>query len=124
MKYAVIKSGGKQYRVCEGDIIDVDNLNVKKDEKVIFDNVLLLVSDSATKVGKPIISGEKVEGVILDNIKGDKLYVAKYKAKVRYRKRIGFRAKMTRIRIDKIGDKKETVEKKVKTAVKQKPNSK
>jgi large subunit ribosomal protein L21 len=116
MKYAVIKTGGKQYKVSEGDIIEVDNLDKKKDEKVVFDEVLLLVSDSSTKIGKPFIIGEKVEAIVVEELRGEKLYVAKYKSKVRYRKRIGFRAALTKIKIEKIGDKKESVVKEEKKA--------
>lgn len=106
MKYAVIKTGGKQYKVSEGDIIDVERLKHKKDEKVVFDNVLLLVSETTVKIGKPFLNGEKVEGKLLDNLKGDKIRVSKFKAKVRYRKTIGFRPSISRVRIEKIsGDK-------------------
>lgn len=114
MTYAVIKSGGKQYRVSEGDIIEVDSLGKKKDDKVVFDSVLLLASDSSVKIGKPVISGEKVEGVVLEETKGDKLHVLKYKAKVRYRRKIGFRPSITRIKITKISGKKETKAKETK----------
>jgi large subunit ribosomal protein L21 len=125
MKYAIIKSGGKQYKVSEGDVIEVDSLDKKKDDKIIFDNVLLLVSDTSVKIGKPTVVGEKVEGVVLEEFKGDKLYVLKYKAKVRYRRRIGFRARLTKVRIEKIGDKKEAAVKEIKkTAAKPKVKSK
>ena len=125
MKYAVIKTGGKQYKVSEGDVIEIDNLNKKKDEKITFNEVLLLVSDSAVKVGKPVVANEKVEAVVVEELRGEKLYVAKYKAKVRYRKRIGFRAALTKVRIEKIGDKKESIVKEEKkTAVKKEPKSK
>lgn len=125
MKYAVITTGGKQYRVSEGDVIEIDSLNKKKDEKVVFDQVLLLVSDSAVKLGKPTVTGEKVEAVVVEELRGEKLYVAKYKAKVRYRRKIGFRAALTKVRIEKIGDKKENVVKEEKkTAVKKEPKTK
>lgn len=107
MKYAVIKTGGKQYRVSEGDVIDVERLKLEKDEKIVFDNVLLLVSETAVKIGKPYIAGEKVEGKLLENLKGDKIRVSKFKAKVRYRKTIGFRASISRVKIEKISGSKE-----------------
>jgi large subunit ribosomal protein L21 len=115
MKYAVIKTGGKQYKVSEQDVIEVDNLGERKDDKVVFDDVLLLVTDSGVKIGKPFLT-DKVEGKILENIRGEKLYVSKYKAKVRYRRRIGFRAALTKVRIEKIGDKKEAESKEKKEA--------
>ena len=102
MNYAVIKTGGKQYKVSEGDVIEIERLNSEKGDKVIFDKVLLLVSDDKIKIGKPFIEGEKVEGKLLENLKGDKIRVSKFKAKVRYRKTIGFRASVSKVRIEKL----------------------
>lgn len=107
MKYAVIKTGGKQYKVSEGDVIDVERLKAQVNEKVVFNEVLLLVSDDKIKIGKPFIVGEKVEGKLLENVKGVKIRVSKFKAKVRYRKTIGFRASISRVQIDKISGNKE-----------------
>lgn len=101
MKYAVIKTGGKQYRVSEGDIIEVDKLSSDK-SKVIFDQVLLSVSDTSLKLGKPFIKDTKVEAELLENFKGDKIRVSKYKAKVRYRKTVGFRPQLSKVKINKI----------------------
>ena len=118
MKYAVIKTGGKQYKVQEGDIIEVDNLLAEKD-KVIFDQVLMLVVDGEVKVGKPTLTGEKVEAKILENFKGVKVRVSKFKSKVRYRRVSGFRASLTKVQIEKIGgieaktEKKEAIKKTV-----------
>lgn len=103
MKYAVIKTGGKQYKVSEGDIIEVDRLAGENNGKVVFDQVFLLVSDGKIKIGKPTIVGEKVEGKILAQTKGDKIRVSKFKAKVRYRRVTGFRANLSRVQIEKIG---------------------
>ena len=105
MKYAVIKTGGKQYKVSEGDVLEIDRLKAEKDGKISFDEVLLMVSDSGVKIGKPNITGEKVEATVVDNIKGDKLRVSKFKSKVRYRRVTGFRASLSRVKIDKIGSK-------------------
>lgn len=118
MKYAVIKTGGKQYKVSEGDVLEIDRLKAQKDEKVLFDQVLLMVSEAGVKVGKPTLAGEKVEAKLIDNIKGDKLRVSKFKSKVRYRRVTGFRASLSRIQIDKIGSAKEKKEPESKTAVK------
>jgi large subunit ribosomal protein L21 len=112
MKYAVIKTGGKQYKVSEGDILEFDRLKAKKGEKVVFDQVMLLVSDGKVKVGKPTVTGEKVEGTVLDELRGEKIRVAKFKAKARYRRVTGFRAELSRVQIEKIGDSKEKAEKK------------
>lgn len=115
MKYAVVKTGGKQYKVSEGDVIEIDRLPIEKDEKVIFNDVLLIVTDNGIKIGKPTLTGEKVEGKLLDNFKGDKIRVSKFKSKVRYRKVNGFRASLSKVQIDKIGEAKEvSVKKEVK----------
>jgi large subunit ribosomal protein L21 len=102
MKYAVIKSGGKQYKVSEGDIIEVDRLALKSEDKLVFDEVLLKVSDSGVKIGTPFLKGEKVEGKLIAEVLGEKIKVSKYKAKVRFRRTTGFRAKLTKVQIEKI----------------------
>jgi large subunit ribosomal protein L21 len=102
MKYAVIKTGGKQYRVSEGDVIEIDRL-ASDSKKVLFDQVLLLVNDDAVKIGKPFVTGEKVEASLIENIKGEKIRVSKYKSKVRYRRTTGFRAFLSKVQIDKVG---------------------
>ena len=102
MNYAVIKSGGKQYKVSEGDTIEVDNLDIKDGEKVVFDRVLLKVNENGVKVGTPTVKGEKVEGKLIKAVKGDKVRVSKFKAKVRYRKVNGFRASLSQVLIEKI----------------------
>jgi large subunit ribosomal protein L21 len=102
MNYAVIKTGGKQYKVSEGDTIEIDRI-AGKDGKISFEEVLLLVNDSKVTVGKPFITGEKVDGKILEDFRGEKVRVSKFKSKVRYRRTTGFRAALTRVRIEKIG---------------------
>ena len=102
MKYAVIGSGGKQYRVAEGDIIEVDRLDSKEGEKVNFESVFLIVQDGQLEIGKPIVAGARVLGKIIENKKGEKIRVSKFKSKVRYRKTIGFRALLSKVQIEKI----------------------
>lgn len=102
MEYAVIRTGGKQYRVKPGDVIEVDKLPVLKDQSITFDDVLLWVLDGQVKVGTPIVSDVKVKAKVLDQKKGEKIRIAKFKAKVRYRRVMGFRAQLTRIQIEKI----------------------
>lgn len=99
--YAVIKSGGKQYKVSEGDVIEMQSLK-SRDSKVVFEEVLLLSGDKDFKVGKPNVSGAKVSGKILENKKGEKVRVAKFKSKVRYRKVTGFRPQLSLVQIEKI----------------------
>jgi large subunit ribosomal protein L21 len=102
MKYAVVKTGGKQYKVSEGDVVEIDRI-AGKDGKISFEEVLLLVNDGKVTVGKPFINGEKVEAKILEDIKGIKVRVSKFKSKVRYRRTTGFRAALTKVQIEKIG---------------------
>ena len=98
-KYAVIKLKGTQYKVSEGDEILVDKIS---DKKPIAD-VLMMVSGTKIELGNPIVKGAKVGlEVVNDEEKGEKLYVQKYKAKSRYRKKIGFRPVYTRLKIGKI----------------------
>lgn len=120
MKYAIIKTGGKQYKVAKGDIIEVDKLSGESD-KIIFDQVLLLVTENDVRVGKPTLKGETVEAKVLGNLRGTKIRVSKFKSKVRYRRVSGFRASLTKVQIEKIGGGEEKPEKKTiikKTAVK------
>jgi large subunit ribosomal protein L21 len=112
MNYAVIKTGGKQYKVQEGDTIEIDRI-VGKDGKFTFEEVLLLVNDGKVTVGKPFITGEKVEGKILEDLKGIKIRVSKFKSKVRYRRTTGFRAALTKVQIEKIGGVKAKAEAKI-----------
>src|SRR3989344_5842387 len=102
MEYAVIKTGGKQYKVSAGSIIEIDRLNSQKDKEVILENVLLWVSDGKVKIGNPFLSGIKVKAKVIDHIKGDKIRVAKFKAKARYRRVMGFRPHITRLEIKSI----------------------
>lgn len=102
MQYAVIKTGGKQYKVYEGETIEVDRLSLDKDGPVSFSQVLLWVNDGQVLIGAPVIPDIKVTGKILDHIKGEKIRVSKFKAKARYRRVMGFRPFLTRVQITKI----------------------
>lgn len=105
MNYAVIKSGGKQYKVASGDVIEVDRIPETKDKKIVFDKVLLLNIDGKVRLGKPYLEKTEVIGKILEQTKGDKIRVAKFKSKVRYRRAVGFRAKLTKVEIAEISQK-------------------
>ena len=102
MEYVVFKTGGKQYRVKPGDILEVDKLPLEKDAVTTFEEVLLWVSDGVVKIGEPILSDVKVKAKVLEQKKGEKIRVAKFKSKVRYRRVMGFRPLLTRIQIEKI----------------------
>jgi large subunit ribosomal protein L21 len=102
MEYAVIATGGKQYKVSVGDIIEIDRLSNKKGEDVDFNDVLLVVSGEDVKVGKPKVDGVKVSAKILEVKRGEKIRVAKFRAKSKYRRAKGFRAELSQIKIEKI----------------------
>ena len=100
--YAIIKTGGKQYKVSEGDVITVEKLAQAEGEAVVFDQVLAVVNDGDVKVGKPVIEGAKVTAKVEAQGKDRKILVFKYKAKSNYRRRQGHRQPFTKVVIEKI----------------------
>lgn len=100
--YAVIQTGGKQYRVQQGDVIFVEKINAQADEAVTFDEVLLVGNDGETKIGTPMVEGAKVEGKVLAQVKSKKIVVYKYKAKKNERKKQGHRQPYTKVEITAI----------------------
>ena len=99
--YAIISTGGKQYKVSEGDVIRVEKLGKEADEKVTFDQVLL-VSDDDVKVGNPTVANASVDATVVANGKAKKVIVYKYKRKTGYHKKNGHRQQYTEVKIDKI----------------------
>lgn len=99
--YAVIATGGKQYKVSEGDIIKVEKLGVEAGQTYTFDQVLL-VSGDEVKIGAPTVEGATVEADVIDNVKGKKVIVYKYKRKTGYHKKNGHRQQLTAVKITKI----------------------
>lgn len=112
MKYAVFASGGKQYKVSEGDIVELEKLKVEVGGSVVFDQVLLFVEDGSVKVGNPSVSGLTISAKVLSNGQGKKIRVAKFKAKARYRKVYGHRQELTKVQILTIGSSEKKAEKK------------
>ena len=100
--YAVIKTGGKQYRVQEGDILMVEKLDVAEGSTIQFDEILALSNDDGLKVGTPVVEGAVVEGNVLGQGKGKKIIVFKFKKKKDYRKKQGHRQPYTKVQITKI----------------------
>lgn len=98
-KYAVIETGGKQYRVSEGDRITVERLAVEAGSDVTIDRVLLLGGDGSTRIGTPIVDGASVTATVTEHNRGKKIEVFKYKAKKRYRRHTGHRQEQTRLTI-------------------------
>lgn len=102
MKYAVVEINGKQYKLNEDDVIEVEKMVGVKGDKINFEKILLFKEENDVKVGKPYINGVKVKAEILEQFQGEKIRVAKFKAKSRYRRVMGFRPQLTRIKIEKI----------------------
>lgn len=100
MTFAVIKTGGKQYKVAEGDVLRVEKLE-SKDGNVVFNDVLLVVNGEV-KLGQPVVSGAKVAAKVLEEGKGEKKMVFKFKSKTRQHKKKGHRQPYTKIQITKI----------------------
>jgi large subunit ribosomal protein L21 len=101
--YAIIRTGGKQYRVQNGDVINVEKLpNSEADATITFDDVLLVGDDETTHVGSPTIAGAKVEAKVIENGKSKKVIVYKYKSKKDYRKKQGHRQPYTKVEITDI----------------------
>jgi large subunit ribosomal protein L21 len=101
--YAIIKTGGKQYKVAEGDVIRVEKLGVAEGEKVVFDEVLLVSNDGDLTVGNPTVASATVEATVTAEGKGKKVVVFKYKPKNNgYKRKQGHRQPFTAVKIDKI----------------------
>ena len=100
--YAIIKTGGKQYRVAEGDVVMVEKLAANEGDAVTFDEVLTVVKDDEVVVGKPVVEGAKVTAKVEAQGKDKKILVFKYKAKSNYRRRQGHRQPFTKVVIEKI----------------------
>ena len=100
--YAVIETGGKQYRVSVGDVVSVEKLDQEAGTDITFDRVLLVGGDGATKVGTPTVEGASVVATVEEQYRGEKLYIFKFKAKKRYRRKTGHRQNLTRLAITAI----------------------
>ena len=102
MSFAIIQTGGKQYKVSASNILKVEKLDIQKGKKVEFKKVLLVNDDKTTEVGNPTISGAVVEALLLDNIKDRKILVFKKRRRQNSRKRYGHRQPLSKIQITKI----------------------
>ncbi len=99
VKYAVVETGGKQYRVKVGDRITVERLEVEAGSDVTIDRVLLIGGDGSTRIGTPVVDGGAVTATVNDHGRGEKIVVFKFKAKKRYRRRTGHRQAQTYLTI-------------------------
>ncbi len=100
--YAVVATGGKQYRVNEGDRVRVEKLGGEAGSKVVLDKVLMVGDGENSKIGAPMLNGAKVEAEIVDQGRGKKIVVFKFKKRKKYRKKQGHRQSFTELRITKI----------------------
>ena len=101
--FAIIETGGKQYKVSEGDTLFIEKIEAEAEETVKFDKVLAVSDDNGFKVGAPYVDGVAVEAKVVKQGKGKKIYVIKYKAKKNEKKKIGHRQLYTKVEITKIG---------------------
>jgi len=102
VKFAIIKTGGKQYRVAAGDKVKVEKLAGEAGERVVFDNVLLAVDGEKVDIGMSTVTGAKVEAKVLRQMRDEKKIIFRYHAKTRYRKKKGHRQPLTEIEIVKV----------------------
>ena len=100
--YAIIETGGKQYKVNEGDIIFVEKLEASEGDTVVFDRVMALSTGENFVVGAPTVEGAKVEANVVKNGKCKKIYILKYKSKKNEKKKMGHRQPYTKVQITKI----------------------
>ena len=113
MAYAIIRTGGRQFRVAEGDIVDVDLLEVEAGKTATFGDVLMFADGKDVSHGNPLVSGAKVTAEVLEQRKDKKVVAFKYKRRKGYHRTVGHRRKLTRIKIKSInlGEKKTAAEK-------------
>lgn len=102
MMYAIIKNGGKQYRVSEGEVVELEKLKAEVGSKVEFDQVLMLVNGEEIKIGTPLVTPAKVVGEAVKHGRQDKVQVLKFRRRKHHMKRIGHRQHYTAVKITKI----------------------
>jgi large subunit ribosomal protein L21 len=100
--YAIVECGGRQYRAEEGHSFSVEKLAHQVGDQINLDNVLLLSNDSGVSVGTPSVAGVSVKATVVEQYRGKKIFVWKYKPKINYRRRRGHRQSYTRLRVDEI----------------------
>jgi len=102
MSHAVFRTGGKQYRVTEGDVLDVEKLDLDADAETTFDEVLMVSDGSAVKLGDPTVSGATVKAKVVDQFRDKKVIAFKFKRRKGYHRTIGHRRHLTRLEITSI----------------------
>jgi large subunit ribosomal protein L21 len=100
--YAILETGGRQYKVRPGDSLDVEKLPAEPGDTIELDRVLMLADGANVSIGAPVVEGAKIVAEVVDQHRGPKIIVFKYKAKVRYRRKTGHRQSLTKLRIMEI----------------------
>lgn len=100
--YAIVVSGGRQFRAEEGHTISVEKLPYEVGEQIELNDVLLVADGESIRVGRPVVDGALIKATVVDQYRGKKILVWKYRPKVRYRRRQGHRQDYTRLRVDEI----------------------
>lgn len=100
--FAVIRSGSKQYKVREGDVLDVELFDTKSETKAVLEDVLMVGEGDKVTIGQPVVSGASVSAEILGEVKGEKLVAFKFKRRKGYHRTVGHRQKHIRLKINKI----------------------
>lgn len=102
MSYAIIQTGGKQYRVSEGDVLSVEKLATETGKETVFNDVLLVVNGDKVNLGTPLVSGASVKAEVVDQYKDDKVIAFKFKRRKGYHRTVGHRRQLTELKITKI----------------------
>ncbi len=102
MSYAIIQTGGKQYRVSEGDVLSVEKLDVEAGKETTFSDVLLVVNGDKVNLGNPLVSGASVKAEVVEQYKDDKVIAFKFKRRKGYHRTVGHRRQLTELKITKI----------------------
>ena len=102
MSYAIIQTGGKQYRVSEGDLLNVEKLAVEAGKETTFSDVMLVVDGDKISLGAPLLSGASVKAEVVSQFKDDKVIAFKFKRRKGYHRTVGHRRQLTKLKITKI----------------------
>jgi len=102
MSYAIIQTGGKQYRVSEGDLLNVEKLAVEAGKETTFSDVMLVVDGDKISLGAPLLSGASVQAEVVSQFKDDKVIAFKFKRRKGYHRTVGHRRQLTKLKITKI----------------------
>ncbi len=103
MSYAIIETGGKQYKIAEGDVLSIEKIkDTKQGDTVTFDKVLLIDDGKTTQIGTPYIDGAKIEAELVEEGRGKKLHIMKFKSKSRYKRRLGHRQPYSKVSVKNI----------------------